>query len=155
MATALSGGLTDSEESIMILTTMIFSYFVFGACDIEAQLQAPFDPQLPEHPLHPQHPPDFFCLYILLTAKANMAARNSETIKVPTTSHSSLSYRSVIVCSVYYHTQACENVNQNIRNRALCQSDKSGMQQSMQMCTDMQWLPVSIWQSSSLCELHR
>ena len=98
MATALSGGLTDSEESIMILTTMIFSYFVsyfvFGACDIEAQLQAPFVPQLPEHPLHPQHPPDFFCLYILLTAKANMAARNSETIKVPTTSHSSLSYRS-------------------------------------------------------------
>ena len=90
MATALSGGLTDSEESIMILTTMIFVYFVFGACDTEAQLQAPFDPQLPEHPLHPQHPPDFFCLYILLTAKANMAARNSETIKVPTTSHSSL-----------------------------------------------------------------
>ena len=94
MATALSGGLIDSEESIMILTTMIFSYFVFEACDIEAQLQAPFVPQLPEHPLHPQHPPDFFCLYILLTAKANMAARNSETIKVPTTSHSSLSYRS-------------------------------------------------------------
>ena len=137
MATALSGGLTDSEESIMILTTMIFSYFVFEACDIEAQLQAPFVPQLPEHPLHPQHPPDFFCLYILLTASANIAAKTSDTASVPIMSSSFLlSFKTV---SVYYHTQARKNVNQNIRNRALCQSDKSGMQQSMQMCTDMRW----------------
>jgi len=104
MATALSGGLIDSEESIMILTTMIFSYFVFEACDIEAQLQAPFVPQLPEHPLHPQHPPDFFCLYILLTASANIAAKTSDTASVPIMSSSFLlSFKTV---SVYYHTQA-------------------------------------------------